>query len=247
MQFRRTSHHGSRADVIGRLALPVGETSTGPFQDGHQRQEVPRVHDRIDHHIHPPRAQQQVAVTVSEAPVEPNRAAQGIEPGSILVLGWIKGIGRQEGSLGKAGAGSDPDRSIIESGGDSISNHQLTRHGLVNASHNGPTAMEQTDESPKEGDSQDETFGPVHRIEHPDVLGVAPFSAKFFADNAMLWKATRNHLPHHLLGSAISEGHGRGIALKFQAHVPGSEVRQDNLGAGLGEFPHKGNKGLVIH
>jgi hypothetical protein len=107
--------------------------------------------------------------------------------------------------------------------------------------------MEQTDESPKEGNPQDETFGPVHRIEHPDVLGIAPFSAEFLADNAMLWKATRNHLPHHLLCPAVSQGHRRGIALEFQSHVRRSEVRQDDLGTGLGEFPHKGNKGLVIH
>ena len=107
--------------------------------------------------------------------------------------------------------------------------------------------MQQTNEGSKQGDSQNEALGTIHRVEHPNVLGIAPFGSKFLTHNAMLRKSLGNHLPHHLLGTAVSQRYRRSIALQLHAHVSRSVIGQDHPGTGLGKFPNEGDKGLVIH
>ena len=69
--------------------------------------------------------------------------------------------------------------------------------------------MEQADERAEERNTQDEALGAIDGVQHPHVLGLAPLGAEFLADDAMVGESPRDHLPHHLFGAAIGEGHRR--------------------------------------
>src|SRR5574337_1136058 len=54
-----------------RLPIPVREGPSRLPQDRQQRRAVPDAHHRIEHHLRPPRRDQNVAVTITPTPVHP--------------------------------------------------------------------------------------------------------------------------------------------------------------------------------
>src|SRR5262252_3215892 len=98
------------------------------------------------------------------------------------------------------------------------------------------TAMFQSDQCPEQRHSRRERNGTVHRIEHPDVLGIRTLRTEFLSDNTVLRKFPADHFPHQFLGTAIRRGDNSPVGLALDSKIWTREKRLDELSAGVRQF-----------
>src|SRR5665811_1687364 len=74
-----------RVPAYGIIAFPGGDDPTRASNHRHKRDQIPRVHDRIDHDVGPCCGNEQVAIAVTPSSVQARTFTERFEPVEILV------------------------------------------------------------------------------------------------------------------------------------------------------------------
>src|SRR3546814_12634502 len=91
----------------------------------------------------------------------------------------------------------------------------LAADWLVNDTDGGPAILHQRDKRAEDRPPGDEAAGAVNRIENPDAPGIFPDDAIFLAHDAVIGPLFLQYCAHGRFSGAISLGHRRQIALRF--------------------------------
>ena len=123
----------------------------------------------------------------------------------------------------------------------------LVQVGLADGAKDGAALVPQSDQGGPEGQAGHEGAGSVHRVQHPDELGVWAVFAVFLADEAVVGKACGNETADLGFGALVGGGDGiqgpAGVlvlqtmiaAEQGQDHLAGSAVQLEDEGVEVGE------------
>jgi hypothetical protein len=102
--------------VCSILTLPGSNGPAGSLDDRDDRQEVPGVHDRVQHQVGPAGGHLGVAIAISPGADVRNLLREQVESPGILILVNEFGIGDQQGCLCQILGITDTDRGAVETG-----------------------------------------------------------------------------------------------------------------------------------
>ena len=95
-------------------ALPIGDHAAGATDDGHERGDVPRVHDRVAHDVGPASRDEQVAVAVAPGTDHADAFRERIPASGVLVLRHIERIRDKQRGGGEACGLAEADGLAVE-------------------------------------------------------------------------------------------------------------------------------------
>ena len=122
---------------------------------------------------------------------------------------------------------------------ESLARERLRHHAIDR-----PAAVHEPDQRAPGRQAGDEAFGPVDRIEHPDVFRVGAIAPVFLSDHAVGGKGLRDEPPHGRLGAPVGLRDGiEAPAARFvfcSDRAP--EKRENHLARNLRELLDEGGK-----
>ena len=97
----------------GRAAVPRSDLAAGAFNDRDERDDIPEVHDRVEHDIGVTGGDEEVAVAIAPGAVEAGHAHQLLEGDAVLVLAYIDEVRIHQHTVTQVARRTDPHQLVV--------------------------------------------------------------------------------------------------------------------------------------
>lgn len=236
-----------RAKGEGIVPMPVGNDRAASVQDRKQGGEIPKIQNRIGHHVRSTAGEKRIAETVAPRPVEPRRGQKRIPSGAAVVAIGRFRIGRQQRAIGEPFGIAHAENPFAEPRGFIVPDVELTEGGNVNGAPNGFLSAAQGDQCAEERTSRGKRARAVDGINNPCVFRVRRHIVQLFAEDSVAGPLLGDLRAQHRLRPAVGVGHRAVVLFPLHPQIGAREVGHDRIRAGPREMPQKGSHCLRIH